>query len=169
MMTENAAADLERYDGVCDVLYDEKNIPDENFIIEIMMDKYVSIRAESLDYIWQLGDVSDSLKHAIRERYKDEDSEQCIGRLLLLATKLGDDPSFPSMPTGLSRFEIDYLAIWSSVALATQSEEHSALSIAVCYTAHPDLTLAELAKNLLLEYCLDEQRFAELRQALLGK
>ena len=159
-------ADLQRYDAVSDILYDEVNPPSESQIIEALNDSYVSIRAEALDYLLQVGVLGDGLTAAIRNRYSAEESEQCIGRLMMIADRLGDDPSFTALPAELSRFEVDYLAVWSSIALATRPNGCSV--IALSYTIHPDVTLSELAKNLLLEYCFDERQLAHSRKMLFG-
>lgn len=159
-------ADLQRYDAISDALYDEVNLPSENQIIEALNDSYVSIRAEALDYLIKVAAFSNGLTLAIRNRYSSEDSEQCIGRLIMLADRLGDDPSFTELPAGLSRFEVDYLAVWSSIALAARP--NGCATIALSYTVHPDVTLSELANNLLLEYCLNERQLADCRKKLLG-
>lgn len=159
-------ADLQRYDAISTVLYDETHAPSDSQIIEALNDSYVSIRSEVLDYLIQVDTLGDELTSAIRKRYSSEDSEQCVGRLMMLADRLGDDPLFTALPAELGRFEVDYLAVWSSIVLAKQ--RNGCAIIALSYTNHPDLTLSELAKNLLLEYCFNERQLENSRKKLFG-
>lgn len=166
-MTEDIdAVDLQRYDAICAVLYDGTHSPSNIQIIEALSDNYVSIRSEVLDYLIQVNTLDDDLAREIRKRYSSEDSEQCVGRLIMLADRLGDEPLFTGLSAELGRFEVDYMAVWSSIALAKRPNGCSI--IALSYTNHPDVTLSELAKNLLLEHCFDERQLENSRKKLFG-